>query len=175
MILLHFFCNCILSPYLQYYIVKYYIGPLGGQGNNKRVKIDISRNEQLVFEPVEKDVFLSYSDLEEHKLLCYKLEEVLLEKMRSVMQRMQARDLYDILYLFEEHGMDASIYMAEFSKKCTNKGLNPADFLKKLAERLPQYKGRWQSSLKEQIQDLPDFEQIEREALRHLKNFSKKS
>jgi predicted nucleotidyltransferase component of viral defense system len=35
-----------------------YIGPLGGQGNNKRVKVDISRSESLVFEPVMKDVFV---------------------------------------------------------------------------------------------------------------------
>jgi uncharacterized protein len=52
-----------------------YIGPLGGQGNNKRVKIDISRSEQLVFEPVMKDVFIGYSDVAEHQLLCYPLEE----------------------------------------------------------------------------------------------------
>lgn len=56
-----------------------YIGPLGGQGNNKRVKVDISRSEQLVFEPIKKDVFIGYSDLEEHQLLCYPLEEVLVE------------------------------------------------------------------------------------------------
>ena len=73
-----------------------YIGPLGGQGNNKRVKIDISRSEQLVFEPVIKDVFIDYSDMKEHQLLCYPLEEVLVEKMRTIMQRMQARDFYDI-------------------------------------------------------------------------------
>jgi predicted nucleotidyltransferase component of viral defense system len=42
-----------------------YIGPLGGQGNNKRVKVDISRSEQLVFEPVMNDVCIDYSDLEE--------------------------------------------------------------------------------------------------------------
>lgn len=72
-----------------------YIGPLGGQGNNKRAKVDISRSEQLVFEPVMNDVLIGYSDLEDHQLLCYKLEEVLVEKMRSVMQRMQARDFYD--------------------------------------------------------------------------------
>jgi uncharacterized protein len=40
-----------------------YIGPLGGQGNSKRVKIDISRSEQLVFEPVMKDVFIDYTDI----------------------------------------------------------------------------------------------------------------
>ena len=35
-----------------------YVGPLGGQGNYKKVKVDISRSEQLVFEPVLKDVLL---------------------------------------------------------------------------------------------------------------------
>lgn len=146
-----------------------YIGPLGGQGNNKRVKVDISRSEQLVFDPVMKDVFIDYTDLEEHKLLCYKLEEVLVEKMRSVMQRMQARDFYDIWYLLEEHGMDADFYLNEFEAKCKSKDLLHTDFPKKLTERLPQYKGRWQSSMSEQIQDLPDFDKVEREVQRHFK------
>jgi predicted nucleotidyltransferase component of viral defense system len=119
-----------------------YIGPLGGQGNNKKVKVDISRSEQLVFEPVMNDVFIGYSDLEAHQLLCYPLEEVLVEKMRSVMQRMQARDFYDIWYLLEEHGMDADDYVSEFKAKCKCKELKPSDFPKKLDERLPQYKGR---------------------------------
>lgn len=146
-----------------------YIGPLGGQGKNKRVKIDISRSEQLVFEPVMNDVFIGYSDLEEHKLLCYPLEEVLVEKLRSVMQRMQARDFYDIWYLLEEHEMDADFYVSEFEAKCKSKDLLHTDFLKKLDERIPQYKGRWKSSMSEQIKDLPDFDQVEREVQRHLK------
>ena len=146
-----------------------YIGPLGGQGNNKKVKVDISRSEQLVFPPAMNDVFIGYSDLEEHQLLCYPLEEVLVEKMRSVMQRMQARDFYDIWYLLEEHEMDADFYLAEFEAKCKSKELLHTDFPKKLDERLPQYKGRWKSSMSEQIKDLPDFEQVEREVKKHLK------
>ena len=146
-----------------------YIGPLGGQGNNKRVKVDISRSEQLVFEPVMNDVIIGFTDLEEHQLLCYPLEEVLVEKMRSVMQRMQARDFYDIWYLLEEHEMDADFYISEFEAKCKSKDLQHTDFPKKLDERLPQYKGRWKSSMSEQIKDLPDFDQVEREVKKHLK------
>jgi predicted nucleotidyltransferase component of viral defense system len=146
-----------------------YIGPLGGQGSNKKVKVDISRSEQMVFKPVIKRVFTDYSDLEEHQLLCYSLEEVLVEKMRSVMQRMQARDFYDIWYLLEIHEMDIDFYANEFKTKCESKDLKVSDFQKKLTERLPQYKGRWQSSLKEQIKELPNFEQIEREVIRHIK------
>ncbi|MCE9539107.1 MAG: nucleotidyl transferase AbiEii/AbiGii toxin family protein [Bacteroidetes bacterium] len=146
-----------------------YVGPLGGQGNNKKVKVDISRTEKLEFKPVMKTVLLGYSDLTEHQLLCYPLEEVLVEKMRTVMQRMQARDFYDIWYLLEQHGMEVNFYLKEFANKCSTKKLNPADFQKKLAERLPQYKGRWESSMNEQIQNLPDFDQVERGVMRHLK------
>lgn len=146
-----------------------YMGPLGGPGNNKSVKVDISRSEVLAFEPVLKSAFLDYSDLEAYELLCYPLEEVLVEKLRSVMQRMQARDFYDIWYLLEEHGMDVNFYLKEFRAKCESKGLNAEDFPKKLAERIPQYKGRWKNSMSEQIHDLPAFDRVEREVQRHLK------
>ncbi len=148
-----------------------YTGPLGGQGNNKRVKIDISRSEKLIFEIITRKVILSYTDQEPHQLLCYPLEEVLVEKLRSVMQRMQPRDFYDIWYLLEIHGMDIDFYVNEFKTKCQNKEINPAEFHEKLNQRLPQYKGRWQKSMKDQIHDLHDFEQIEREVMRHLKKF----
>jgi predicted nucleotidyltransferase component of viral defense system len=147
-----------------------YTGPLGGQGSNKRVKVDISKSEKLEFEPILKPAFIAYSDIEEHQLLAYRLEEVLVEKMRSVMQRMQARDFYDIWWLLEELQMEVEYYLPEFAGKCAAKNLNPADFPNKLSERMPSYKGRWQSSLKEQIQDLPNFEKAEREVNRRLRN-----
>lgn len=146
-----------------------YIGPLGGQSSNKKVKVDISRSELLVFEPRIKSAFIDYSDIEEHQLLCYALEEVLVEKLRSVMQRMQARDFYDIWYLLEQYGMEVDLYTNEFKTKCESKGLQSSEFHQKLIGRIPQYKGRWQSSLKEQIKDLPTFEKAEREVQRQLK------
>ncbi len=109
-----------------------YVGPLGGLGANKRFKVDISRSEELQFKPVMQNVYLGYSDQEEHQLLCYSLEEVLVEKLRTVMQRMQARDFYDIWYLLEIHEMDVAFYTIEFMAKCESKEINPADFHKKL-------------------------------------------
>jgi uncharacterized protein len=146
-----------------------YVGPLGGIGSNKSVKVDISRSEKLVFAPVLKPVITKYGDLDEHVLLCYPLQEVLVEKLRSVMQRMQARDFYDIWYLLEEHGLEVEYHYAEFCEKCTHKGLNPNDFLKKMVERLPQYKARWKNSMEGQVQELPDFEKVLREVQKHLK------
>jgi predicted nucleotidyltransferase component of viral defense system len=146
-----------------------YVGPLGGLGAHKKVKVDISRSEKLVLEPVLKNVFIGYSDQEEHQLLCYSLEEVLVEKLRCVMQRMQARDFYDIWYLLEVNNMDIDFYIAEFRQKCESKDIDPTEFHAKLEQRLPQYKGRWQKSMADQIQDLPDFETVLREVMRHLK------
>ncbi|MEZ5031277.1 MAG: nucleotidyl transferase AbiEii/AbiGii toxin family protein [Saprospiraceae bacterium] len=146
-----------------------YVGPLGGIGANKRVKVDISRSEQLQFESVMQNTYPGYSDQEDHQLLCYPLEEILIEKLRSIMQRMQARDFYDIWYLLEIHEMDIAFYSIEFRAKCRSKKIDPTDFHNKLEQRLPKYKGRWKASMADQIQDLPDFDQVEREVMRHLK------
>ncbi len=146
-----------------------YIGPLGGMETNKRVKVDISRDERLQFKPVLQDVFLAYTDQKEHRLLCYTLEEILIEKLRSVMQRMQARDFYDIWYLLNVLGLEIDFYVHEFIAKCESKNINPKDFFNKLEHRLPQYKARWQKSMKDQIQNLPDFDKVEREVKRCIK------
>lgn len=146
-----------------------YVGPLGGVGANKRVKVDISRSEVLQFEPILKNAYLVYSDQEDHQLLCYPLEEVLVEKLRSIMQRMQARDFYDIWYLLEMHDMNVTFYVNEFKAKCESKDIDPKGFHEKLDQRLPQYQGRWQRSMSDQIRDLPDFETVQREVMRNLK------
>ncbi len=65
--------------------------------------------------------------------------------------------------------MDIDFYNAEFKTKCNSKNLNAVDFHKKMTERIPQYKARWKNSLQDQIKELPDFEQVEREVNRHLK------
>lgn len=146
-----------------------YVGPLGGVGANKRVKVDISRSEVLQFEPSLQNAYLGYSDQGDHQLLCYPLEEVLVEKLRSIMQRMQARDFYDIWYLLEMHEMDITYYVNEFKAKCESKEIDPKGFHEKLDQRLPQYQGRWKSSMSDQIRDLPNFDTAQREVMRHLK------
>ncbi|MEZ5070724.1 MAG: nucleotidyl transferase AbiEii/AbiGii toxin family protein [Bacteroidales bacterium] len=152
---------------LNFYIN--YVGPLGGIGMNKSIKVDISRNEEMQFDPIPSLVNLGYSDQKQHPLLCYSLEEILIEKLRSIMQRMQARDLFDIWFLLEQQQMNISLLSNEFGAKCASKGMDPKRFHTKLAQRLPQYKGRWRSSMGDQIHKLPDFDLVIRQVMRHLK------
>ena len=71
--------------------------------------------------------------------------------------------------MLEVHRLELDFYTNEFIAKCESKDVNPFDFFNKLEQRLPQYKARWQKSMKDQIKDLPDFEQVERELMRHLR------
>jgi len=59
------------------------------------VKVDVSKSKQLELDPEMQGTFLGYPDQAEHQLLCYSLEEVLVEKLRTMMQVMQSKDFYD--------------------------------------------------------------------------------
>ncbi len=67
--------------------------------------------------------------------------------------------------------MDIDFYVQEFIAKCEAKGVDASSFHANLEKRIPQYKGRWARSMNDQIQDLPPFDEVEREMNRHLKKF----
>lgn len=149
-----------------------YTGPLGGHGGNKSVKIDISRSEKMEFEPILQPAIISYTDLEPYNLLCYPLAEVFIEKMRTIQQRTQARDLYDIWYLMEYHDMELNEFIREYLSKCELKGIDGTKLLPCLEEKLDIFKGQWNKALQDQIKDLPDFDQVVREVRRAFKRIS---
>jgi len=158
------------SGSINFYII--YAGPLGGSVGNKQVKVDITRKEILEFEPVLKPVFIDYSDGENFSILCYQLEEVAIEKMCALMGRTQPRDLYDLWYLFEYEKLDIKSVWQEFECKAKNKGHDPSNFVAKVQSKLNSFKGRWNSSLSNQIKDLPEFETVVRELNKHFRKIS---
>ena len=149
-----------------------YIGPFGGIGAHKKVKVDISRDEILEFEPKLKQLFLIYSDVAAHQLKCYTLGEILIEKMRSVLQRTQPRDLYDIWNLLVIKGLDIKFLQPYFERKVRNKGYDPTQFPEKFYSKLNSYKARWQGSLRAQINELPNFDQVVREVKKHIRTLN---
>ncbi|MGH3649557.1 MAG: nucleotidyl transferase AbiEii/AbiGii toxin family protein [Acidimicrobiia bacterium] len=58
----------------------------------------------------------------------YALGETAAEKLRSTMQRLQCRDLYDTWHLLEHAGVDAVEIRPDFEAKARHRGLDPADF-----------------------------------------------
>lgn len=146
-----------------------YVGPLGGIGANKRVKVDISRTEKLCFKLENRSIFDTYSDQEECTIQCYSLNEVMTEKMRSLLSRTQPRDYYDLWYLSEAEGMEMAELRYEFEEKTRHKELDPNALQGKLEEKATVFKSRWAQSMKDQIADLPPFEQVHRELGKHFR------
>jgi predicted nucleotidyltransferase component of viral defense system len=152
-----------------------YTGPLGGAGANKDIKIDISQDEVICNTPEEKPITDVYSDLEKLKysILCYPLREVIAEKMRSVMQRTAPRDLYDLWFLFEIEGLDIEDHIFAFQKKAQHKGYNPNELIKVLYKKENIYAKHWNEHLANQMNEMPDFNNVWRELGKHWRKFQK--
>lgn len=142
-----------------------YTGPLGGRGAEKDIKVDISKDELLHNEPEEKEVVNSYSDLTDEycSVLCYTLDEIVGEKMRSLMQRTMPRDLYDLWYLFEMDGYDIQDCIFTFQAKTKFKSLDTGKFVRVIQEKESKFAKQWKDHLSHQMTALPEFRKVWRE------------
>lgn len=140
-----------------------YIGPRGQVSSPPKVKLDLTRFEAVVL-PLEKRGLLhNYSDKDEVKcqILCYTLDEILAEKMRSLLERTRARDFYDVWRLLHDYGQMVNLdnFRKSFDEKCRYKsvGLNSIDdFL--TSEKENELRSDWQISLPHQLNYLPQFD-----------------
>jgi len=136
-----------------------------------RIKIEVILYETILFPEVNKSVFHEYSDsLTENanNIPCYSIEEIVSEKMRSMVQRSYSapRDFYDLWYLSTHFSdIDYSKVKNGFFQKMTFKGysysgieqlINPGNDKKLNAA--------WKNSLAYQIIGyLPDYELVKSE------------
>jgi predicted nucleotidyltransferase component of viral defense system len=151
-----------------------YIASLGGKGENKSIKADISCDEHLYYPVEKKAVINDYTDLtDDYKILCYSLEESVAEKMRSLMQRTAPRDLYDVWYLFENEGIRIEDCIFAFQEKAKYKGLNPNTLVEIIAKKEKILSRLWKEHLSHQVKDLPEFSDVWRELGKHWRRFEK--
>ncbi len=79
-------------------------GPLY-QGTEKSLcslHVEISKREKVILEPEFKSLYPVYPDLPPYSVLTMRTEEILGEKMRALITRSRARDLYDIFFLLKK-------------------------------------------------------------------------
>ncbi len=151
-----------------------YTGPLGGAGANKDIKVDISQDELIYYEPEEKQVNNPYSDInQEYSILCYSLGEVIAEKMRSIMQRTTPRDIYDLWYLFETEGQDIEDHIFAFQVKAKYKGYDANKLIKVIEQKERTFAKHWNEHLANQMTAIPDFNDVWRELGKHWRKFQK--
>lgn len=151
----------------QYRCYLSYKGPLGGE---KDIKCDISTGELIYHANETKPILDVYSDAEDsYSITAYSLEESLSEKLRCLIQRTIPRDVYDVWYLTEEGGVDIEEVVFGFQEKTIHKGFDPMAIIDVLKNKEKKYKVSWEKSLKHQVRDLPEFDEVWRGLMRHLR------
>ncbi len=123
-----------------------------------RIKIDITecKNEKILLPVNTREILHPYSDNLNGTVKVYALEEIMAEKIRSLFQRTRPRDLYDIWYLWDK--IDRRKVLNILPEKFRAKNVEMD--IKGLESRKGDFKDAWESSLKHQLKELPDFEEV---------------
>jgi predicted nucleotidyltransferase component of viral defense system len=139
-----------------------FLGPLSYPG---MIYMDLSFDEPLCLEPEYRRVLTEPFTDEHRKVLVYPLEELLAEKIRSLLERGKSRDYYDVWRLLKEHTSQLNMKLLGqvLSDKLAHKGLclrSMSDFLPKEPKGLKRY---WENDLQQQVSSLSPLEEVLRE------------
>ena len=138
-------------------------GPLfTGEVERCFVRIDISKMDKIVKEVEVKELKPVYFDISPFFIPVMRIEEILAEKIRAVIWRTKARDLYDIWFLLKNGvkidysavGEKLSYYKKEFGEK-------------ELKEKIAGLRGTWEKELRPVVMGvLPDFNAVNKDVLK---------
>ena len=130
------------------------------------IKLDISHTEKILTDIQLKPINHNYTDKENIVSLIpvYSIEEIVAEKLRSLMQRNRPRDIYDLWYLLQSFDIGKYKVLKQLlTEKCDYKNIGfsgVADFVNEKKGR--RNKREWESSLNHHLPDgkLPDFDTV---------------
>lgn len=149
-----------------------YSGPFGGSIERNEIKIDVTLKELLQFPTPSLLLLKEYSDQpDDIKVKTYSLEEIAVEKVCSLLSsyRKEPRDVYDLWYLLKFKLIALAFLAQLFEEKCRFKNLDSKDLKAQLDAKEPTYRKLWDQRLKDQVTQLPHFEQVYREIKRYLR------
>jgi len=105
----------------------------------------------------------NYSDSCQARISVYQLEELIAEKIRTILQRAFPRDFYDVWNVLKFHLqlIDTKQMKDVFLKKCEYKKVNPVNWNEYLqSEQVMGKASHFNNSLDRQIKDVPKFKDV---------------
>ena len=132
----------------------HFTGPLNMKN---KIEVDISLIEKMADPASAQTVTASYEDLENFTVNSYTINEILSEKIRSTMQRIKARDYYDVWRMLEKgHGFDTAMIGRMVRQKCVINEIeyDPAKILDPV--NVHELKKYWQRGLGRLVEKIPD-------------------
>lgn len=151
-----------------------YVGPLLKTAHPRSFSLDLTFDELITTPPKRVPLKTNYPDQINMRasILVYSLNEILSEKIRSILQRREPRDLYDIWRLFKEHSYELELIELpqNFLNKCLHRGLKEVSLKDMFNDRAMKVLERqWDVRLKHQMINLPPFEKVARETKRLIR------
>lgn len=149
-----------------------YAGPLG---RKSIVKVDATIDELIVLPLANHPVIKTYEEFadlpEGEPTNVYSAEEVVIEKIAALSDRarQQPRDLYDLWYLTERHGVDLAPLIDPFKEKMNYKGRSITEVLPAVGRKEAVFQKLWETRLAHQVSDLPEFDGVFRAVRRQLR------
>lgn len=141
----------------------FYSGPR--KSSHARIKLDISLNESLAAGAEPRELLHVYDDAAEVATVvpCYSLNEIFAEKMRALLQRNRARDLYDVWWLLghRAHELDARATLEIFRAKASSKEI-PFESLNELVsqEKFASLEDHWDAQIGHQLPSAPQLADV---------------
>lgn len=141
-----------------------FLGPLQ---HPNLVYLDLTFDEPVVLKAAHQIIKTEPFFLPEFSICTYQLEEILAEKLRSLLERGKSRDYYDVWRLVKTKGelMDSHLVREAFARKCRHKAVKfseVADFFR--AGNLAQAAPYWSSELAHFDRGLPPFDKVVEES-----------
>ena len=143
-------------------------GPLydGRKESLATITINISTRERAVKLPMREKIITLYKELTAFDVYAMDLHEILAEKVRAIMTRNKARDMYDLWFLIRK-GISFDAGLTNKKLKIYNMKFKKEEFIKKIEEK----KDMWETDLKAVIIGaLPEFGFVKNEILKWLHN-----
>lgn len=128
-----------------------------------KVNLDISSYEKIIVPTVKRKIIHPYSDEKtiSNVVTSYSLEEILAEKMRTILQRFYPRDIYDVYSILLNGSFNSKSIKKLFNSKCEYKKVGFSSVDDFFDESKLRNAGKaWDNSLHHLISDLPNFETV---------------
>ena len=131
-----------------------FLGPLNAKN---RIRVDVSLDENVITKPVFKIISSQYPDIAHYCVNVYSLDEIMAEKLRSILQRGKSRDYYDVWMLLKVEKFDLNKIRQLLIEKCKCKGIEFKSELIFDKDKLRDARSFWEVGLKDLVKELPDF------------------
>jgi uncharacterized protein len=149
-----------------------------------RIKIEITHDEPVILAPEYKPVMHGYEEQLDCAVACYKVEEIISEKLRALLQTHQkliargwtkprARDYYDLWCVLKKYSnsVDKKKILMTLQRKCQHRNVSYSkvdDFFS--PELIRESSKHWQATLGVLVRDLPDYEMIMKEVRQSIED-----